>query len=305
MATRLVTPDELLEAPTGFDWQDVADNVGAGNALEAIEQLRVIDRASDEACRYIFNSVDARINATTDSETRRVGSFNTNAWVENTGFLVFRTSFFPILAVTAMQWAPAPAGLAFGNLVFNTLDPTKVLIFGEGTRKRRIVDTSLDWSFLKAGGMVQSTYTNGWPNSVLTGNVVAGSNVTLPVDTSTGWGIAGAPQGIGGSGVIFDGVNTETVTVSSVPDATHVVVPTLQFNHNSPANPGPTSVGFSAVPPNLKWGVILACTHFGRFRGSDNVSFISPSGARKEARTTAMDALQQAREIWDEFKIRS
>src|SRR5215472_1158396 len=218
MTTRLVTPEELLEAPTGFDWNDVADNVGAGNALEAIEQLRVIDRASDEACRYIFNSVDARVNATTDTETRRVGSFNTNAWVENTGFLTFRASFFPILSVTAMQWAAAPAGLAFGNLVFNTLDPTKVLLFGEGTRKRRIIDTSLDWSFLKTGGMVQATYTNGWPNSVLTASVTAGSSVSLPVDTSTGWGITGAPQGIGLTGTIFDGTATENVTISSVTD---------------------------------------------------------------------------------------
>jgi hypothetical protein len=142
VTTRLITPEELLEAPTGFDWNDVADSVNAGSPLEAIEQLRVIDRASDEACRYIFNSVDARIDATSDTETRRVGGVNTNAWVENTGFLVFRTSFFPILSVTALQWAQWPAGVAFGNLAFLALDPTKVLVFGEGTRKRRIIDTS-------------------------------------------------------------------------------------------------------------------------------------------------------------------
>ena len=77
-----------------------------------------------------------------------------------------------------------------------------------------------------------------------------------------------------------------------------MVVANLANNHAA-------GVGFSAVPPNLKWGVILACTHFGRFRGSDAVSFIGPSGARKESRSTMMDALQQAREIWDEYKIRS
>lgn len=299
MATRLITPEELLEAPTGFDWADVADNVNAGSPLEAIEQLRVIDRASDEACRYIFNSVDARIDATSDTETRRVGNVNTNAYVDKDSFLVFRTSFFPILAVTAMQWAIWPAGVAFGNLNFIALDPTKVLIFGEGTRKRRIIDSSQDWTMLRGGAAVQSTYTNGWPNAVLTGPVVAGSSVSLPVDTSVGFGIPTAPQGIGLTATIFDGVNTEVVSIPvTPPDATHIVVPTLQFNHAA-------GVGISSVPPNLKLGVAWACTHFARFRGSDAVTFIGSSGAQRRQTAQPMDALQEAHDMWDEFKIRS
>ena len=297
MATRLITAEELVEAPTGFDWDDVADNVGAGNALEAIEQLRVIDRASDEACRYIFNSVDARVDATSDTELRRVGSYNTNAFIDGTGQLIFRTSFFPILQVSALAWAIGGGGIA--NPQFNSLDPTAVIIFGEGTRKRRIIDRSLDWRSFKGGELlVQATYTNGWPNAVLTGSVIAGSNVSLPVDTSTGFGISTAPQGIGLTATIFDGTSTETVSVSSAPDGTHILVPTLQFNHQA-------GVGISAVPPALKWGVILACTHFGRFRGSDAVTFVGRSGASKREVHQAMDALIQAHEMWDEFKIRS
>lgn len=299
MATRLITPEELLEAPTGFDWNDVADNVGAGSPLEAIEQLRVIDRASDEACRYIFNSVDARINATSDTETRRVGNINTNAYIDNDGFLVFRTSFFPILAVTAMQWAIWPAGTAFGNLTFNALDVTKLLIFGEGTRKRRIIDSSQDWRFLRAGGAVQATYSNGWPNAIIgAGGVSSGSNVNMLVDTSTGFAVSGQPQGIGSTATIFDGANTESVTVSAVPDATHVTVATLAFNHAA-------NVGVSSVPPALKLGVAFACTHFARFRGSDAVTFIGSSGAQRRQTAQPMDALQEAFQLWDEFKIRS
>ena len=298
MSTRLITADELLEAPTGFDWQDVADNVGAGNALEAIEQLRVIDRASDEACRWIFNSVDARIDATADTETRRVGGINTNCWVENTGYLVFRASFFPILSVSAISWATWPAGVRFGDLQFNTLDATKVLVFGEGTRKRRIIDTTMDWTFLRQGGAIQATYVNGWPNAVLTAAAVAGSNVNLAVDTSVGFAVSGQPQGIGSTATIPDGINTETVTISAIPDATHVTVASLANNHA-------IGVGVSSVPPNLKWGVILACTHYARFRGSDAVTFVGSAGGRKESRLQAMDALQQAHDAWDEFKIRS
>ena len=297
MATRLITAEELIEAPTGFDWNDVADSVGAGSALEAIEQLRVIDRASDEACRYIFNSVDARIDATSDTELRRVGSFNTNAWIDNTGQLVFRASFFPILGVSALTWAIGGGGIA--NPTFNSLDPTAVIIFGEGTRKRRIIDRSMDWRAFRGGELLlQATYTNGWPNAVLTSSVTAGPNVSLPLDTSTGFGISTAPQGIGLTATIYDGVNTETVSVSSAPDGTHILIPTLQFAHNS-------GVGVSAVPPALKWGVILACTHFGRFRGSDAVTFIGRSGASKQEVHQSMDALIQAHEMWDEFKIRS
>ena len=300
MATRLITPEELLEAPTGFDWNDVADNVNAGSPLEAIEQLRVIDRASDEACRYIFNSVDARIDATSDTETRRIGGINTNAWVENTGYLVFRTSFFPILAVTALQWAPWPAGVRFGDLQFNALDATKVLVFGEGTRKRRIIDTTMDYTFLRFGGAVQATYTNGWPNATLTNSVTAGPNVSLPVDTSVGFAPAGSgqPQNIGATAAIFDGANTETVTITTVPDGTHVQVATLQFNHAA-------NVGISAVPPNIKLGVAWAATHFARFRGSDAVTFIGSGGGQKRSTAQPMDAMQEAHDLWDEFKIRS
>lgn len=296
MTTRLITAEELLEAPTGFDWNDLADSVNAGSSLEAVEQLRIIDRASDEACRYIFNSVDARVDATSDTEVRRVGSYNTNCIIDNTGQLIFRTSFFPILSVSALSWAIGGGGIA--NPTFNTLDPTAVIIFGEGTRKRRIIDRSMDWRTFRGGELlVSATYTNGWPNAVLTGPVSAGSSVSLPLDTSVGFGL-GQPQGIGATATIFDGANTETVNIASVPDPTRIVVPTLQFAHAS-------GVGISAVPPNLKWGVVLACTHFARFRGSDAVTFIGGGGGQKRTTVQPMDALQQAHEAWDEYKIRS
>ena len=297
MSTRLVTAEELLEAPTGFDWQDLADSTAAGSVLEAIEQQRIIDRASDEACRYIFNSVDARVDATSDTEVRRVGSYNTNCLIDNTGQLIFRTSFFPILSVSALAWAIGGGGIA--NPQFNSLDATAVLIFGEGTRKRRIIDRSMDWRNFRGGELlIQATYTNGWPNAVLTGPVTAGSNVSLPIDTSVGFGL-GQPQNIGATATIFDGTSTETVSIAGTPpDGTHVVATTLQFNHAA-------GVGVSSVPPSLKWGVILACTHFARFRGSDAVTFIGGGGASHGDVHQSMDALLEAHEMWDEFKIRS
>jgi hypothetical protein len=90
------------------------------------------------------------------------------------------------------------------------------------------------------------------------------------------------------------------VTITAVPDATHVTVATLQFSHNA-------NVGISSVPPNLKLGVAWACTHFARFRGSDAVTFIGGggAGAQKHSAMQPMDALQEAHDMWDEFKIRS
>jgi hypothetical protein len=295
VTTRLITVDELLEAPTGFDWPDVSETIASASAAE---QLRIIDRASDEACRYIYGTADARLDATSDTELRRLGPGLTNCWVERNGALVVRCTFFPVLAVQFMSWAFETAGNP--NPQFNALDTTKVLVFGEGTRKRRIIDTSQDWSFLRQGGQILTTYTNGWPNALLTSAIAPGSNVNAAVDTSVGFGL-GQPQNIGATATIFDGANTENVTIASAPDATHVMLASVAFNHAA-------GIGISAVPPALKWGVVLACLHFGRTRGSDAVTFVGASGGPAGGRRSQeqpMDALEQAHHEWDYFKIRS
>jgi hypothetical protein len=296
VSTRLITVDELLEAPTGFDWNDVAESAGATNAVEVIEQGRVIDRASTWASSYLFRR-PSRIDATQDTETARVARGMTKAWVDRDGWLWFKADIFPVLSVVAMQWALAPAGS--GALVYNPLAVANLQLYGEGFRVRRVADLSQNWSWLRSGAMVQLTYVNGWPNAVFGGSGIAsGSNVTAPVDTTLGMTSTPGPTGIGQQLKIFDGANSEDVTVSSVTDSTHVVLASV-------ANAHAAGIGISAVPPDIKWGVILACLHFGRIRGTDAVTFVSGGGGGSTQHSgpkEESDALAEAEAVLDDYR---
>ena len=293
MTTRLITAEELLSAPTGFDWADTAESIGASGAIEAIEQLRVIERASAWASKYCFGNI-GRLDATTDTETARLVSGMLKAFVDNQGWLWMRTDYFPILSVSSVQWAIATAGV--GTPTFNALDVTKLQIYGEGFRLQRIADLSQDWTWLRWGSLVKWTYVNGWPNAMLSADMPSQSypaSVNVAVDTSLGMtATAGA---IGNSLEIYDGAQSEIVTVTAVPDATHFTA-SFQYQHF-------LGVGISALPSDVKEAVIFACLHFSRQRGTDAVTFVGGGGAPEPARMAGMsDALAEAEALLDGYR---
>ena len=294
MSTRLITPNELIEAPTGFDWNDVAESVGADSAVEAIEQLRVIDRASAWASSYLFRR-PSRIDATTDLETARVARGMTKCWVDRDGWLWFLADIFPVLSVVSMQWALAPAGS--GTLTYNALNVANLQLYGEGFRVRRIADLSQDWTWLKAtGALVQLQHVNGWPNAVLAGALSSGGSQTAAVDTTLGMTPTPGPTGIGATLYIPDGAASETVQVQSVTDSGHVVLASV-------ANAHAAGVGLTAVPPDIRWAVTLACLHFGRIRGTDSVTFVSGGGGTQHTSLKEeSDALAEAEALLDDYR---
>lgn len=287
MSTRLVTTTELLQAPTGISWNAINES-STTSAAEVVEQSNILDRASARVSNYIYGR-DSRCDASTDTEVARISSNYTKAFVDNDGWLWFRTDMYPILSVSSFQWAIAGAGDA--PATFNTLTTANLQLYGEGYRVNRIGDYSQDWSFLKGYGLIKATYVNGWPNATLaTSASSSASTVSLTVDTTTGMtSVAGA---IGNTLTIYDGSATEVVTVSSVTDPTHVVVTSLANAHT----PSSTNVvGISAIPSDIKWATILAAIDLARVRGEDAIVMggvtlqsngIKPSGAWTEAKDT-------------------
>jgi hypothetical protein len=218
----------------------------------------------------------------------------TKAFVDNQGWLWFNTDFFPILSVTSFQWAPAMPGQQ--GVSYIPLIAANIQMYGEGFRNRRLADYSQDWTFLKSGGMVQSQYINGWPNAVLTAPLSSGVGQTATVDTTLGMTPTPGPMGIGAQLSIYDNVISEDVVVSSVTDSTHVVLANVISPHQK-------GVGISALPSDARWGVILACLHFGRIRGTDAVTFIGESEAsRSSGPKEESDALSEAMEALWEFR---
>lgn len=285
VSTRLVTITELLQAPTGIDWNAVNES-STTTAAESVEQSNLIDRASSRVSNYIYGR-DARCDATTDVETARVARNHTKAYVDNDGWLWFRTDMYPILSVTSMTWAIAGAGDA--PATYNSLNTGNLQLYGEGNRVNRIADYSQNWGYLDGYGLIKTTYVNGWPNAVLASSANSSASTTsLTVDTTLGMtATAGA---IGNTFTIYDGALTEMATVSSVTDPTHVVVTALTNAHTPSAT---NVVGISALPADIKWATILALIDLARVRGQDAMvmgsvtvqsTAIKPSTAWAEAK---------------------
>ncbi|MHB8573545.1 MAG: hypothetical protein ACYDAY_11440 [Candidatus Dormibacteria bacterium] len=290
MTKRLITAQELIQAPTGFDWNTIAETTGATNALEAVEQANLIDRASDWVSNYCY----MRLDATTDNEQARVSRGATKAWVNRDGWLVFHTDYFPVLSVSAMSWAYAHAGQ--GTLAFNALTAANLILEGEGYRVNRVCDISQDWFSIGLDpGLVKLTYVNGWPNMVLGANAAAGSNVNLVVDTSLGCTSTPGSTGIGATLTVYDGANTEVVTVTAVPDATHVTVASLANNHSA-------GVRVSALPSDIAWATIQACLHFARGRGVDAVVMSGSAGAGEQISEKGDEALAEAEYLLQPYR---
>jgi len=293
MTQRLITALELQESPTGFSWSDISE-LGTTSAIEAIEQANVIDRASGIVRGYL----DQDPTATVDTEVARLGSGSVKAWVDTSGWLWFKTDRFPVLSVTSLQWATVPAGA--GGLTYNSLNAANVQIYGEDFRLNRLVDFSQDWTWLRnTPGLIKGVYVNGWPNMLLQAGIVAGGAISVPVDTTTGLStVAGA---IGNQLTIYDGANTEVITVASIVDATHFTAAIANAHTPSATNP----VGISALPSDMKQGAIWTCLAIARVRGEDavqmdssgNVHGTTGSGFDGDAWAKAEYVLQRFRRI--------
>jgi hypothetical protein len=292
MTQRLITALELQESPTGFSWSDISE-LGTTTAIEAIEQANVIDRASGIVRGYL----DQDPTATIDTETARLGSGSVKAWVDNSGWLWFKTDRFPILSLTSLKWATVPAGT--GGLTYNAIPSANVLIYGEDFRLNRLADFSQDWTWLRnTPGLVQGVYVNGWPNMLLQASIASTGSKQATVDTTTG--LTTTAGAIGNQLTVYDGASTEVITVVSVDDATHFTAVFANTHAISATNP----VGISALPSDLKQGAIWTCLAIARVRGEDAIQMDSsgnikgaPSGFDGDAWAKAEYVLERFRRI--------
>lgn len=263
MTQRLITAQELLQAPTAFSWSDVSEN-GTSSGVEFIEQSNVIDRASAVIRGYL----DQDPTATTDTEQAILGGGKVKAWADTSGWLWFRTDRFPILSLTSMQWATVPAGS--GGLTFNSLTAANVLIYGEDFRLNRLADFSMDWTWLRdTPGIIKVIYVNGWPNMVLQASITSTGSQQATVDSTVG--LSTTAGAIGNQLTVYDGANTEVITVTSIDSATQFHAVFASTHAVSATNP----IGISALPSDLKQGCIWTCLAIARVRGEDAIEMNS------------------------------
>lgn len=272
MGTPYITPAMLTTAPTGISWA-IIPFPKSSTEQQTAEQFNICHRATsivDGFTNQIFRS-------TIDNEERNgPGEFRINM-IQNTGEVRWMLSRWPITEILAVQVAPSASyptqwtNVTTGYYrienpvlgVYNSY--TSAGSAGAGGQSIRIAPGYAGWGLGRQGYLFACSYVNGWPHTGLMQSCNSGSS-TLVVDDVTG--MAGATV------KIYDGTNTEDVTVLSVTAEQNQTLP--NNGGTAPAGPGtltlqnptsfahtgsnPAQVIVSALPSDVMWATVLAAT---------------------------------------------
>lgn len=256
-----VSPQEFTNAPTGLNLQTL---VPAGTSADnSAELMRVLLRASG----WIDNYCRMQLRATQNTEMKSV-------WVRQDGYLMIFPNYTPIIQVTSLSYR------AYPQQSWITVDPTTIENQGN-----RFWVTGVK---LPAGSRVtvQYTYVNGWPVSSLSSSVSSGAT-TLPLTNTVGI-ISGTLL------TIYDGINTEQVTVSSVSGSNVTISTPLQYAHSS-------GIHVSSLPDDVREACILVAASFIRDRRAGNIIMEGQTG-RMTQTSKEFNGIDKAKEILQAYR---
>lgn len=239
---------EFKNAPTALDYGNIV--AGGNQAAQDAELTNAITRASswiDQYCNQI-------IGATVDTEQQRVR-------LRPDGTIRIHPKYHPVVALTALSYGFTPlnqdqnvaadcsiAWLEEQEIIFpyaqmsNSWSSQGALSFGMPSNSR-------------AETYVRYSYINGYANTLLAANVLAGAT-SITVQNGTGL-VAGE------SIKIFDGASTENITVDASYTFGSTTVPLaapLAYAHSA-------GVSVSALPAAIKEAAILVTSAYLKIRG--------------------------------------
>lgn len=270
MATPYITPSMLTTAPTGISWA-IIPFPKSTTAQQTAEQFNICHRATaivDGYTNQIFRS-------TIDNEERNgPGDFRVNL-IQATGEIRWLLSRWPITNILAVQVAPSavyPVQWTNVTTGYYRIENPVLGVYnsyasagsaGAGGQSIRIAPGYAGWGLGRSGYLFAASYENGWPHAGLLTSCLSGAT-SLVVDDVTGM--------TGATVKIYDGIETETVTVTSVTAETNVTLP--NSGGAAPAGPGtlnlatatqfahtganPPQVVVSALPSDVMWATVLA-----------------------------------------------
>lgn len=223
--TPYITPEVLINAPTGIDWTTIP-NRRSGPREQAAEQANICLRATGIVEGYA-NQV---LRATQDVEFFTGPDWNVT--VQNqTGVGRVLMSRWPILQIVSGQVSAAfQFPRVWKTIPADQMDIEKppIGLFGaaqaadvpDGGQHILLAPGLVNWDLGRWGWRYQFVTVTGWPHTSLTASAVTGAT-TVTVDDCTGW----APsvfdpidQQFGATGIFYDGYRQEVaqVTASSV-----------------------------------------------------------------------------------------
>lgn len=246
-----LTLTEFKNAPTALDYGNLV--VGGNQAAQDAELSNAILRASswiDQYCNQI-------IGATDDVEQQRVR-------LRSDGTIAIHPKYFPVVALTALSFGPTPNNLvAVTDCSQAWLEDQQIIYPTSQLQTTMSSQGPLSFGFPstpQSKMYVQYSYVNGYSNSTISTIASAGSSVLLLAD---GTGIVA-----GETITIFDGANTERVTVASSYTFDSNTVPLtapLAYTHA-------VGVSVSALPAAIKEAAILLTSAFLKIRGDASLT---------------------------------
>lgn len=220
--TPYITPEVLMNAPTGIDWTTIPTRRSGPR-----EQMAEISNICLRATGLIEGITNQVLRATTDTEL-----FIGPDWrvtVQNqTGVGRVLVSRWPILAVVSGQMSASwQFPRAWQQIAPDQMDIEKppIGLYGaaqaadvpDGEQAILLAPGLVNWWQGRNGWRYQFTYINGWPHTSLTQPCEAGAT-ELQVDDCTGWSL-NADQSpyftTGATGIFYDGFQQEVCQVAS------------------------------------------------------------------------------------------
>lgn len=280
-----LTVAEFQAAPTGLDLSDLIPQGIQLNQSTAISEL--IGRASAIMDNYCFGT-SGTLCATLNTD-------NTGATVTSSGKLFVHPKYWPVLAVTSASVGANPGSLS-----------NVVLTSGNCWIEEQSFTLIAGWNSMTSQGPLAFggtygqeaycvySYVNGWPNTLLSASVPAGSS-SASVTALTG---------------IYPGTN---LNIYDAPyDEAVVVSPTYVAGTNPVTFAAPlqyphgAGISVSALPQSIKYACVLITAALVRERGGGSNIVLSEVGEGTSETTAKLfnrdGDLAWAAELLDPFR---
>ena len=291
MATPYITPEILINAPTGVSWETIPD-FNSNPDAQLAEQTNICWRAT----HWIDSYCNQPLRSTVDAEEFLGPDYRMT--IDHNGLARVLTSRWPVTQVVNAQytaayvappqWQQIPTNYMF---IENALDIHSGVSIesAAGPSAIRIVPGYLSWWNGRNGLRLQLTYVNGWAHAGITASVELGST-TVTVDDCTGMF-----NGTVGRGMwIYDGANTEYVVVAgtsvdSGPGVVTLKSPLLYSHNGSQQQPKM----MSSLPASIQQAAILHATMQALERGATATTVQGMPGSTTSAGGNASHALME------------
>ena len=213
MATPYITPDILINAPTGISWETIP-NYDSTLTEQLAEQTNICWRAS----HFIDTYCNQPLRSTLDTE--EVLGPNYRMTIDQHGLVRVISSRWPVTEIVSLQyaasfavpptWQTIPVTSSYIE-ASSAVDGGVSTIAAAGPSAILIAPGYISWAAGRRGYRLQMTYNNGYPHAGITANVSSGAS-TITVDDTTGV--------VGRYMTVYDGASTETVRVASASTTT-------------------------------------------------------------------------------------